>query len=172
MSNKVPSRQHAVNVRSAAGDALSELYVAVLRLHAAFNELGDELASAAGQTAARWQVLAAVENGDKAVSHLARLLGLARQSVQRVADLLVAEGLCTYEDNPDHLRAKLLHLAPHGAKALTTIQTRQRRWADRVGSELGERELKKASAILARVLRSARSDTRTAGTSSRWSTDR
>ncbi len=48
---------------------------------------GDVLARPAGQTSARWQVLAAVEDAPATVADVARALGLARQSVQREADL-------------------------------------------------------------------------------------
>ncbi len=35
-------------------------------------------------------------------------MGLTRQSVQRIADLLVERGLAAYADNPAHRRAKLV----------------------------------------------------------------
>ena len=50
------------------------------------------LAEPAGQTSARWRVLATVEDGPSTVAQVARSWGLARQSVQRVADVLVKEG--------------------------------------------------------------------------------
>src|SRR5215831_1072257 len=106
-------RQHAVKspgrpppARSPAGDALSALAVRVLRLSGLLNAAGDALARPAGQTAARWQVLAAAENAPVTVAQIARMLNLARQSVQRLADVLADEGLVAYDDNPDHLRAK------------------------------------------------------------------
>ena len=40
--------------------------------------------------------------------------GLARQSVQRVADVLVEERFCSYEENPGHRRAQLLRITPRG----------------------------------------------------------
>jgi DNA-binding MarR family transcriptional regulator len=152
-------RQHAVKSkepsprrRSPAGDALSGLAIRVLRLGGLLTAAGDELARPAGQSSARWQVLAAVEDGASTVAQIARALGLARQSVQRVADVLAEEGLCAYADNPEHLRAKLLRLAPRGRAALTTIQDAQRAWADALGAEVGETELRRGSAALDRLL--------------------
>jgi len=69
-----------------------------------------------------------------------------------VADVLVREGLAVYEENPGHRRAKLLRLTPRGRSALRTIQAAQRVWADALGAEIGEADLRQASAILARVL--------------------
>jgi DNA-binding MarR family transcriptional regulator len=149
-------RQHAVtskkDARTPAGDALSAFAFRVLRLGGLLTSAGDRLAGPAGQTSARWQVLAAAEYAPSTVAHIARALGLARQSVQRVADLLAREGLVAYDDNPDHARAKLVRLAPRGRAALTTIQAAQRTWADELGAEVGEAELRRALPVLDSVL--------------------
>src|SRR5215212_4988185 len=97
-----------VPTRTPAGDALSALAVQVLRLAGVLLDVGDALAKPMGQTAARWRVLAALEHGTSTVAALARALGQARQSVQRVADLLASEGFAEYVDNPDDRRALLL----------------------------------------------------------------
>src|SRR3954464_1940141 len=112
----MPRRQHAVNVssrenrplRTPAGDALSVLVLRVLRLSGRLGEAGDVLARPSGHTSARWQVLAGAETGEATVADIARALGLARQSVQRVADLVAEEGWVSWRDNPAHARAKLL----------------------------------------------------------------
>ncbi|HEY8209966.1 MAG TPA: MarR family transcriptional regulator [Myxococcaceae bacterium] len=126
--------------------------VQVLRLGGLLTAVGDALSEPAGQSSARWQVLAAADHAPMTVAQVARALGLARQSVQRVADLLAKEGLAGYQDNPGHLRAKLLHLTPRGRAVLGQIQQAQRGWADELGAELGEADLRKASAVLGRVL--------------------
>jgi len=114
-------------------------------------DAGDALAKPAGQTSARWRVLAAVEEELSTVATIARALGQARQSVQRVADLLANDGLAEFDDNPDDRRAMLLRLTPRGRTTLRTIQAAQRGWADALGAALGERDLRAASATLARV---------------------
>ncbi|HEV2270924.1 MAG TPA: MarR family winged helix-turn-helix transcriptional regulator [Steroidobacteraceae bacterium] len=152
-------RQHAVNTsgdireRTAAGDAFSALAILILRGAGHLAAAGDDLARPSGQTSARWQVLAAAENQPVPVAQIARALGLARQSVQRIADVLVQEGLAKYQENPAHRRAKLLWLLPKGRAALRAIQAAQQPWADRLGAEIGETDLRRASAILQRLLR-------------------
>ena len=143
--SKVAERQDAVNEmglesgpRTAAGEAFSELVVRLFRLN--------------GQTTARWQVLAMVEDASLTVAKIARTLGLARQSVQRVADALEQVGLVTYEDNPRHRRARLVTLTDEGRVTLSTIQAAQRPWADTLGRSVGERELRNAIIVLDRVL--------------------
>ena len=154
VSKSIPKRQHTVNTRSKeqprtpAGDAVSHLIVQVLQLNGLLTAAGDALAAPAGQTSARWQVLAAVEDAPLAVAQIARAMNLARQSVQRVADLLVQERLAVYEDNPAHLRAKLLQLTPRGRAALKTIQAAQRLWAEGLAAGIGEAKLRAASSVL------------------------
>ena len=131
---------------------MSRLTVLVFRLNGMLTAAGDALAEPAGQTTARWRVLAAVERTPMTVAQIARAWSLARQSVQRVADLLERDGLVSYEANPAHRRASLLRLTPEGRSALQRIQAAQREWADDVGRAIGIDDLTTANRILARVL--------------------
>ena len=165
--SKVSDRQYAVKSeqpsgaasaveqpprRTLAGDAFSGLAFRVLRVAASLEAAGDALAKPAGQTTARWQVLAAIEDAPASVAGIARALGLARQSVQRVADALEAGGLVGYEDNPRHRRARLVRLTPAGRSALHAIQSAQAPWADALGARLGAERLDRASRVLDQVL--------------------
>ena len=158
MKPVVPTRQHAVKrapapgARTAEGDAFSALVIQIFQLNGRLLAAGDALSAPAGQTSARWQVLAAVEQEPRPVASIARLLGLARQSVQRVADLLEQEGLARYIDNPSHQRAKLLQLTATGQATLLSIASAQHAWANRVGEELTLPLLQRTSRALARVL--------------------
>src|SRR5688572_5444731 len=102
----IHSRQPAVNTgeerRTPAGDAFSGVVIRLIRLQGFLADAGDELARPAGQTSARWQVLAAIEGAPATVADIARTLTLARQSVQRVADALAEQGIVKYIDNPRH----------------------------------------------------------------------
>jgi DNA-binding MarR family transcriptional regulator len=138
--------------RTPAGDALSVLAVQVLRLSGLLLDAGDRIASPMGQTSARWRVLAAIEDEAATVATIARALGQARQSVQRVADLLAGDGLAVYRDDPADRRAMLLTLTARGRSTLRAIQAAQRGWADSLGAEVGEDDLAAASATLARVM--------------------
>jgi len=169
MVRTVPKRQHPVNRREAgsgpptaaertsAGDALSGVAIRVIQLYGPIVAAGDELARPVGQSSARWQVLAGIEHGPTTVARIARQLGLARQSVQRVADLIVADGLAVYEDNPAHRRAKLLWITPAGTDALAAIQAAQRSWANKLGEEVGEAGLRQAAQTLDTLLAALRS---------------
>jgi len=138
--------------RTPAGEAFTAVLGQVIRLTRRFTAAGEALAKPAGQTLARWLVLEAVQDQPATVAQVARTLHLARQGVQRLADLLVRDGLAAYQDNPAHRRAKLLRLTPHGRTTLRTIQTTQAAWADAVGATLGEDDLRQASLLLEQIL--------------------
>jgi DNA-binding MarR family transcriptional regulator len=139
-----------------AGDALTNLIAQVVQLIRRFSVAGEALAKPAGQTLARWLVLETIDAAPATVARIARTMHLARQSVQRLADVLVRDGFAVYQDNPAHRRAKLLAITPRGRSALRTIQAAQVAWSDRMGAELGEAELRRASAVLDRVLQTLR----------------
>ncbi len=160
--SSLPDRQHAVNqsapdppsgppLRTPAGDAFSGLVIRVFRLSGMLADEGDALARPAGQTTARWQVLAAIEDEPRSVADIARALGLARQSVQRVADALESGGFVRYAANPRHRRARLVVPTDAGRDALRLIQAEQRPWADAIGSRVGSRDLERLNALLDRV---------------------
>lgn len=127
------------------------MLVEVVRLAEFFRRTGEGLAKSEGQTLARWLVLEALEGEPKPVADVARRLRLARQSVQRVADLLEREGLLAYEANPRHRRAKLARLTPTGEAVLARIQRGQSDWADRHGAEVGLDDLEQAAELLRRI---------------------
>ncbi|HLX19743.1 MAG TPA: MarR family transcriptional regulator [Gaiellaceae bacterium] len=149
MEQSVPKRQDAVKTPA---EAFARLVVEVFRLDGALTAAGDELARPAGQTTARWRILAAVEDQPRTVAEIARAWSFARQSVQRIADALADDGLVAYEDNPAHRRAKLVRLTPSGARALARIQKAQRAWASDLGARIGAADLEAAAHTLARVL--------------------
>jgi DNA-binding MarR family transcriptional regulator len=143
------SRQHI----SLAGEDLTSLIVPVIRLGASFSRAGEGIAAAGGQTLARWLVLETVGEAPRTVAQVARGLGYTRQSVQRVADLLAQDGLTQYAVNPAHQRSQLVQITPLGRKTLSSIQRAQRIWADRIGSQIGEGELRKASSVVDNLTR-------------------
>ena len=138
--------------RTPAGDALTELVLATFALHGRLLAAAEELARPAGLTAARWQVLGAVLRGPRTVSEIARVMGLARQSVQRLADVLVEQGLAAYEDNPAHRRAKLLVATEAGLVAVRSIHDAQVAFADRVSAGIDAAELEAALATVERLI--------------------
>jgi DNA-binding MarR family transcriptional regulator len=138
----------AVEPRTPAGDALTELVVKTFRLNGLFLDAAEQIARPAGLTAAWWQVLGAVLDEPRSVAGIAREMGLARQSVQRVADLLADRGLVEYRPNPAHQRAKLVAPTSAGWAAIRALGGTQHEWANRVSATVDARELERAVAVV------------------------
>src|SRR5579871_6068191 len=83
--------------------ALVPLIIAdIYQLAGQLRRNADAITRPIGQSQARWQVLSAASAEPKTVPQIARRLGIARQNVQRIADLLIAEKLAALSPNPDH----------------------------------------------------------------------
>lgn len=104
-------------------DALPEARALALAIFAANGRLvsaGNALVEHLGLTSAWWQVLAALRYSPVplTVASIARNMGLTRQAVQRIVDLLAERGLVTLTRNPHHQRAKLVVLTASGVEAV------------------------------------------------------
>ncbi|CAM5474995.1 MULTISPECIES: MarR family winged helix-turn-helix transcriptional regulator [Streptomyces] len=132
-------------------DLLSRSALGAFRLNGQFLAVAEELARPAGLTATWWQVLGAVLREPLPVAGVARAMGITRQSVQRVADLLVDKGLAEYRPNPAHRRAKLLAPTDAGRAAVSRIGPGHAAYADRLAEAMGEEELAEAVRLLERL---------------------
>ncbi|TVL92644.1 MarR family winged helix-turn-helix transcriptional regulator [Streptomyces sp. SAJ15] len=131
---------------------LSATALTTFRLNGQLLTVSERLASPAGLTAARWQVLGAVLGEPLSVAGIARAMGITRQSVQRVADLLVEAGLAEYRPNPAHRRAKLLAPTEEGYAAVRRIVPGHREFAERLAEALGgAAELREVTEALRRL---------------------
>jgi DNA-binding MarR family transcriptional regulator len=112
-------------------DIVVDLILSVFRLNGQLIDAGNRLVMDIDLTSAWWQVLGALGLSPVPlpVAHIARNMGLSRQSVQRVADLLAEKGLVRFEANPHHQRAKLVVLTTQGRAAVKGAEERQRPWA-------------------------------------------
>ncbi|WP_328425317.1 MarR family winged helix-turn-helix transcriptional regulator [Streptomyces sp. NBC_00443] len=132
-------------------DLLSRSALGVFKLNGQFLAVAEELARPAGLTAAWWQVLGAVLGEPLPVAGVARAMGITRQSVQRIADLLVDKGLAEYRPNPAHRRAKLLAPTEEGRAAISRIDPGHAVLADRLADAFGDAELAEAVRVLERL---------------------
>ncbi|MBQ0983010.1 MarR family transcriptional regulator [Streptomyces sp. F63] len=110
------------------------------------------MARPAGLTAAWWQVLGAVLREPLPVAGIARAMGVTRQSVQRVADLLASRGLAEYLPNPAHRRAKLLSPTEEGRAAVQRIGPAHAQFARRLAGALEPGELEETVRVLERLV--------------------
>ncbi|MGW6706874.1 MarR family winged helix-turn-helix transcriptional regulator [Streptomyces sp. NPDC054956] len=132
-------------------ELLSRTALGVFRLNGQFLSVSEELARPAGLTAAWWQVLGAVLGEPLSVAGIARAMGITRQSVQRIADLLAAKGLAEYVPNPAHRRAKLLRPTEAGRAAVALIGPGHASLATRLAEALGEDAFAETVRVLERL---------------------
>ena len=104
-----------------------------------------------GQSSARWQVLGRLGDRPQSVAQMARDMGHARQSVQRLADVLAKEGLVVYKDNPADHRTRLLELTPPGAAILAKIYAQSEKWSRHMMTKLDAKQLAKMCDALDKV---------------------
>ena len=140
---------------SEAGAVLTDLILETFRLNARLLEVAQTFAAQGEMTAAWWQVLGGVIDGPRSVADVGRRMGVTRQSVQRIADVLVERGLAEYRPNPAHRRAKLLACTEAGYWAIRRISIAQHPWAERVGGEVGVEALRQALATMRALNESA-----------------
>ena len=129
-------------------ELFSAAAITSFRLNGRFLALAEELARPAGLTAAWWQVLGAVLHEPLPVAGIARAMGITRQSVQRIADLLVGKGLAEYRRNPAHRRAKLVAVTDEGLAAVRAIDPQHARRAAELAERLGHDRLAEIVAAL------------------------
>jgi DNA-binding MarR family transcriptional regulator len=121
--------------------AVRELALAIFATSGRLIGTGNVLVAHLGLTSAWWQVLGALRYSPVPLptASIARNMGLTRQAVQRIVDLLAEKGLVTFQDNPHHRRAKLVVLTPAGIAAVTgaeeAVAPLDQEILDRLGSE-------------------------------------
>jgi DNA-binding MarR family transcriptional regulator len=135
---------------NSATDAMVELISRSFRLNSRLQITADRMAREVGLSAARWQVLSTVTQATHplTISDIARWMGLARQSVQQVADALAKDGLISYEPNPKHQRASLVVVTKKAAKLLEQLDKQRYAWAREVATTLPVADIKVASEVL------------------------
>jgi DNA-binding MarR family transcriptional regulator len=124
----------------------------VYELAGRFRENGEAIARSGGQTQARWQVLSAASGGQHTVPQIARRLGVTRQNVQRIADILVAERLAGFAPNPDHRGSPHLVLTSRGETALAQLTTAAASHNRELARQLADIDIKAVHRSLRRLV--------------------
>jgi len=121
-------------------DIWTQFAMSIFRINGLLIAAGEQITQPVGQSSSRWQVLGRVYE-PTTVAAVARAIGHARQSVQRIADVLAEEGLVAYRDNPTDQRSRLLELTTEGRAVLHAIYLRQVDWSLQVMGRLDPMQL-------------------------------
>lgn len=146
--------------RTPAGEALTDLILDLFRLNNRFLAAGDRLVADLGLTSARWQILGAIVNAERAqpVAWLARDLGANRQNVQRIVNDLHQEGLVAFEVNPHHRRAQLVILTDKGRQTYEAASRLQAPWVNRFADGLAIKDIKTMHGVMTHLRRKLEED--------------
>ena len=128
--------------------ALHRLMIATFRLNGALLELGDAMTRDLELTGSRWQVLATLVTQPLTVPQIARRLGVQRQSVQQIVEVLTRDGFVSLTMNPEHARSRLVALTEAGVAAARRIRARELEWTELCAAGLADAELEAATRTL------------------------
>jgi DNA-binding MarR family transcriptional regulator len=137
-TSEVPPREEWPDPPPAteAAGVLTDVILTTFRLNARLMEAGQNIAARGGITVAWWQVLGGILDEPRSIPEIGRRMGMTRQGVRRVADLLVERGLAEYRPSPVHGRAQLLTTTEAGYWAIRQISLVQHPWADELAGQL------------------------------------
>lgn len=140
------------------GAAMTDLVLETFRLNARLMDAAQRLANEGEITAAWWQVLGGVLDKPRTLADTGRRMGVSRQAVRRIADLLVERGLAEYRPNPHHRRAQLLACTEAGYWAVRQIGLAQAPWAERIGATIGVDQLRATQHVMQRLIEALDAD--------------
>lgn len=133
---------------SRKADDVALLVADVFEAAGALRRYGDVIAGVVGQSQARWQVLSVLSEGDWTLATAAGRLGITRQSVRRIVELLVDERLARYEPNPRHRGSPFVRLTSEGRRSLAAITRASLDWRSAVAAEISVDAIESARATL------------------------
>jgi len=135
------------------GDIFTEIVLETFKVSGLLTTEGDRLTEAHGLSSARWKILGSLvrSNSPLTVSQIARIMGQARQSVQRLVDVMHKGEILNLINNPNHKRAKLVVLTTKGQDIFTKLNEIWDPWAEQYSRELNEKELEVTLATLKKI---------------------
>jgi DNA-binding MarR family transcriptional regulator len=134
-----------------AGKAFTEFVLETFRFNGRLLTAGDSLTRPFKLSSARWQVLGAIVEKPLSVAQIARNMGVARQSIQRLADNLEKTGIVEYAPNPDHGRAKLVRLTDEGYRVEKALSQSQIRWANEIAYSASSGQIASALSLMRKL---------------------
>ena len=131
-----------------------DLVLSVFRLNGLLIAEGDAMTEDLGLTSARWKVIGviALSSAGLTVPGIARVLGQSRQAVQRLTDVMVSDGLLSYQKNPQHKRSVLVTLTEKGKSAYNALRDVQDPWAIETTVDIPIEELDAALHLVHRLI--------------------
>jgi DNA-binding MarR family transcriptional regulator len=111
--------------RTAAGQAIEELIVEIVATFFLLRAEGMRIGVVSSSGEGYWSVLRLLKlNGAQTVPQIARYRYVPRQSVQKLANEMLADGVIELVNNPAHRKSKLLRLTSKGEAIFQELSDR------------------------------------------------
>ena len=137
------------------GEVFTQIVLEIFKLNGLLLTEGDRITEPFELSSARWKVLGAVAMSETplTVAQIAREMGQARQSVQRIADRMVEGRFFIWTENPAHKRAKLLQLTTSGRRVYRKLDSAQAPWANAAVKQLNLTDLENTLGVLRELVK-------------------
>jgi DNA-binding MarR family transcriptional regulator len=111
--------------RTVAGQAIEDLIIEIVATFFLLRAEGMRIGVVSSSGEGYWSVLRLLKvNGAQTVPQLARYRYVPRQSIQKLANQMLADGVIELVNNPAHKRSKLLRLTPKGEAVFAELSDR------------------------------------------------
>lgn len=140
--------RRAVN-RTSAGQALEDLIVEIVATFFLLRAEGMRIGVVSSSGEGYWSVLRLLKvNGAQTVPQIARYRYVPRQSVQKLANEMLEDGVIELVNNPAHKRSKLLRLTPKGEAVFAELSDRIAVLAENLAKQEDATQLQNAVVVV------------------------
>lgn len=111
--------------RTPAGQAIEDLIIEIVATFFLLRAEGMRIGVVSSSGEGYWSVLRLLKvNGAQTVPQIARYRYVPRQSVQKLANEMLKDGVIEFVNNPAHKRSKLMRLTPKGETVFAELSDR------------------------------------------------
>ncbi len=138
--------------RTQAGQAIEDLIIEIVATFFLLRAEGMQIGVVSSSGEGYWSVLRLLKvNGPQTVPQLARYRYVPRQSVQKLANEMLNDGVIEFLNNPAHKRSKLLRLTPKGEAVFAEMSDRIATLAETLAEQQDAAQLQNAANVVKRL---------------------
>ena len=135
--------------RTQAGQAIEDLIVEIVATFFLLRAEGIRIGVVSSSGEGYWSVLRLLKvRGPQTVPQLARYRYVPRQSVQKLANEMLHDGVIEFLNNPAHKRSKLLRLTPKGEAVFQEMSDRIATLAETLAEQQDTAQLQNAANVV------------------------
>jgi DNA-binding MarR family transcriptional regulator len=141
-----------VTKRTEAGQAIEDLIIEIVATFFLLRAEGMRIGVVSPSGEGYWSVLRLLKiNGPQTVPQIARYRYVPRQSVQKLANEMLADGVIELVNNPAHKRSKLLRLTSKGDIVFQEMSDRIAKLAETLAKQQDAAQLQNAADVVKKL---------------------